>query len=212
MKHKHGAARYSAQRTRDFGRGLEIDVSHEPVAAGRALVGFGVDADIDHDTAGLEPLALDEFGLAEGGDEHVRARDVLLDVHCPRVADCDCCVHGLQQVGDRHADYVGASQHDRLLAAEVDTRALKQLDAPCRRARHRKWGLASAQGQVTDVVGRESVNVLRDCDARDDAMLVHVLRERELHEDGVYARVLVERRHAVDHLALRHVLVELAVY
>ena len=37
------------------------------------LAGDAVDADVDHDRAGLDPVALDHLGTADGGDDDVGA-------------------------------------------------------------------------------------------------------------------------------------------
>ena len=75
--HRPDAARHRGYGGRDcrlrFG---EIHVAHKPRLARRRLFrvfrGHAVDADVDHHGAGFDPVRLDHFGAADGGDQDVR--------------------------------------------------------------------------------------------------------------------------------------------
>ncbi len=65
-RHRPDAAGHRRDRAGDLGRRGEVDVARE------AVVG-AVHADVDHDRAGLDPVAADQSGAADRGDEHVGA-------------------------------------------------------------------------------------------------------------------------------------------
>ena len=110
-------------------RRVEVDVADE------AVVG-AVDADVDHDRARLDPVALDHPVAADGGDQHVGAAADLGEVARARVADRDGRVGAEQQRGHRLADEVRAADDDGLGALELRRRAAASSSiTPDRRAR-----------------------------------------------------------------------------
>ena len=71
--HRADAARHRRDRAGDFGGFVEGDVADE---AALAVVGrHAVDADVDDRRAGLDPVAADHLGPADGGDDDVGAAD-----------------------------------------------------------------------------------------------------------------------------------------
>ena len=109
-------------------RRLEVHIADEPVVG-------AVDADVDHGRAGLDPVAPDHLGTADGGDQHVGPTADLGQIAGARMADRDRRVLGQQQRRDRLADEVGAADDDRLGAAQWNLVAAKQLDHAGRSAR-----------------------------------------------------------------------------
>mmetsp|Transcript_14380 Transcript_14380/g.54240 ORF Transcript_14380/g.54240 Transcript_14380/m.54240 type:complete len:274 (+) Transcript_14380:126-947(+) len=174
---------------------LIVTVSNQAVAALARGVLLGVDSHIDDNRPRLEPLALDELGLANRGDDDVCPPDLLRHVLRPAVAHGDGPVLGLQQMRHGHAHDVAAAQHHAVLATDGDVVALEQLDAASRRARHGERRIASAEAQVADVERREAVGVLLHGDLLQDGGLVDLRRQRQLHQNRVHLRVVVELLH-----------------
>ena len=147
-------------------------------------------ADVDHRRAGLDPVALDQPRLPDGGDEHVGAAADGGEVAGARVADGDGGVGVQQQRGDRAADEVGAADDDRLGALEPDVVAAQQLHHPGRRA-------GAQPGPALDEQAggdrRQPVDVLARRDLRGQARAVDLRRGRELEQD---ARTRAGRRRA----------------
>ena len=122
-----------------------------------------VDADVDDDRARLDPLALDQFGLARRDDDDVGAAHFAFEIAREAVA-CRGRAAGQQELEhERPADMVGNADDDRLLPAHRPIRVCEQRHHAFRRARPQS---ALAQREATDVDRLETVDVLvRDrCD------------------------------------------------
>ena len=98
--------------------------------------GEAVDADVDDRRAGLEPVALDHFGAADGGDDDVGAADDVGQVAGAAVGDGDGAAFAEQQQRHRLADDVGAADDDRVHAGKIAQLGLEQHQAAERRAGH----------------------------------------------------------------------------
>ena len=118
--HRPDAAGHRRDRARDLTRLGEGDVADEP---GLALAGGGVrhpvDADVDHDRAGLHPVAADHLGAADGGDEDVGAPAQPGEVARFRVRDRDGAALVDQELRHRLADDVRAPDHNGVEPGEV---------------------------------------------------------------------------------------------
>ena len=114
-----------------------------------ARVVDAVDAHVHYDAAGLEPGRLDHFGAAHGRHDDVGAPDGGLDVLGAAVRDGDCGValHEQQRHGDAHD--VAAAQYHCVLALDGHARAVQQLDAALRRARHVEVDGVEGEGVAT---------------------------------------------------------------
>mmetsp|Transcript_40458 Transcript_40458/g.101614 ORF Transcript_40458/g.101614 Transcript_40458/m.101614 type:complete len:202 (+) Transcript_40458:259-864(+) len=102
QQHGNGHRAHTSRHWRDVGRDalglLEVDVADQAVPQLLCCVLDGVDAHIDDNAAGLEPLAAHELCLADGGDDDVGLADVRHHVASAGVADSDRGVHGLQEL------------------------------------------------------------------------------------------------------------------
>ena len=101
--------------------------------------------------------------------------------------------------GDGLADDVASSDHDGVLAANVHSRELYQLDYAVGRAREETF---FADHHLADVDWRKAVNVLLWRNRVDDRLVAYVLRNGQLHEDAVYLGVAIELPHERDKLVL----------
>ena len=88
------------------------------------------------DRAGLDPVAADHLGPADGGDDDVRAARDRRQVVRARMRDGHGAVRLQQQLRHRLADDVGAPDHDRLAAGKAAERRAQQQQAAQRRAGH----------------------------------------------------------------------------
>ena len=156
--------------------------------ADQAGVG-AVDADVDHRGALLDPVALDELGPPDRGDEHVGAAADRREVARARVAGGDGGVGGQQQRRDRLADEVRAADDDGLGALERDVVAAQQLHHAGRRARAQA---GAALGQQPGGDRREAVDVLGRVDQLGQRGAVDLRRRRQLEQDARDRRVVVE--------------------
>ena len=100
----------------------ELDVADE------LAVSDAVDADVDHDGAGLDPLAADQPGLADRRDHDVGAADLGGEVARARMTDRHGRVPLEQQQRDRLADQEAPPDDDGARAAQLARRS-RRADA-----------------------------------------------------------------------------------
>src|SRR5699024_8463030 len=151
-------------------RDRRVDVAHQggPAACGVLAAG---DADVEHDRTGLDVLGADQVRGTCGGDDHVRAAQLGGQIGGAGVAQGDGRVvlaPGEQRAdGAAHGD-AAADDHD-VLAAEVESVALGQLDHGARRAGQRGVdGLVGVEHQTAQVHRVQPVGVLGGIDPLED--------------------------------------------
>src|SRR5690606_17347910 len=166
---------------------VELDVADQLFLA--IIAHDAGDADVDHDGAGLYPIALDEFGRAGGGDDDVSLAGNLGQVLGVDVRDGDGALALEQQHGDGLADDVRLADHHRVLADEIVDHRFEQHHHPERGAGH---DAARTGRQAADVDRVESVDVLFGADRAEHRARVDVLRQRHLAQDAVDFRIVVE--------------------
>src|SRR6185369_17207364 len=102
--------------------------------AAELAVGQAIDADIDHDCAGLDPIGLHEFRLADTRDDDVRLTHEPRQVARRRMTDGYRATRHQQLERHRTADDVRLPDDHRVLADEVFARLAQQAHAAPRRA------------------------------------------------------------------------------
>lgn len=170
---------------------LKVNVSDETLA--RLLGGIGnvVGANVNDDGSGLEPLALDKVGLANGRDDNVGLSENVFEAGSLGVADGDGSIGILEEVRDGRADDIGAAENNGKLASGVYASLLEE-DHDSLGSAGGKERLASALGKLADVEGAKAVDILLGRDSLGDGKLVEVLGDGELDEDAVNVGVVVE--------------------
>lgn len=182
--HGTNAARNGSDDGSDLGGGIELDVTHESLTGLARRVGDVVGSHIDDNSAGLQPLALDKVGRANGNDNDVCVLEVELEVGGLGMADGDRGIGSVQELSDGTTDDVASADDDGVLAGKLNTSLLEQGDDSLGGAGGED-GLAAALGELANVVGAESVDILLVGDGGGDVWLRDVLGERELDEDAV---------------------------
>ena len=112
--------------------GREIDV------ATKLAVRKPIDADVDDDRAGFDPVALDEPRLADGGDEDVRLTCDAGKIARRGVTDRDRTARHQELERHRPADDVRLADDDGVFADEVLADVAEQGHAAVGRARAEK--------------------------------------------------------------------------
>ena len=167
--HRPDAARHRRDGAGPFG-GLGIGDIADEARLALALLGRrdAVDADVDDGGAGLDPVALDHFGAADGGDQNVGGAGERRQVLGAAMGDGDGAVGGKQQVGHRLADDVGAADDDGVEAGQIlAAHALDQQHRAGRRAGH-EGGLELAGAELADIDEMKAVDILFRRDGLDD--------------------------------------------
>src|SRR5690554_546256 len=166
-----------------FRRAFEVHVALQ------ASVFHAVDAHVDNDGSGLDPLALDQAGLTHGDHHQIRAAYVLFQITGEAVCDCGGAAGQQQLEGHGAADDVGGADHGGVQSVGADAGALEQTDDA--------QGSAGAQqghplGQASDVIGMKALHVLVRTNALEQLGGVQVGSQRQLYQDAVDGRVIVE--------------------
>ena len=172
----------------------------------------GVDAAVDDDSAGLDPVAADHARSSDGDHKDVGGGAHGLQVGRLRVANGHGGVGHLEQLGHRRADELRAAEHDGVLALDGHLGRLDELEAALGRARHERL-VELLMGELAGVDQIEAVDVLGRIDGVDHAVRVDVggAVERQLHDDAAHARVRVELADRSQQLHLAHRALELDV-
>ena len=122
--HRADAAGYRGDIAAFGGDLRKVDVAFEGEAAFFAGIGDAGDADIDHDSAGLDHGTMDEFWFAEGGYDQIALQADLPEVAGLGMAGGDGTVAGLgvgaEQDAHGPADDVAAADHDGVHPAGID--------------------------------------------------------------------------------------------
>ena len=205
-RHRPDAAGDRRDRARHRGRLGKGHIADELALAVR--LDDAVDADIDHDGAGLDPVALHELGLTDCRHHEVGAAHHVGKVLGARMRDGHRAVLAQQKLSHRLADDVGASDDDRVEARQIVLHRLCKDDRADRRARRQR---ALADRELADVDGVEAVDVLGRIDRIQHLHAVDVLGQRHLHENAVHGRVAVEARDEIEQRGLRRLLRQLVL-
>ncbi len=192
-RHEADAARHRRDRGGHRLDGVEVHV------AGQLAGVEAVDADVDHPRARLDHVAGDHARPAGRHAQDVGAPRVAGEIAGARVTHRDRGVAREQELGERLADQARASDHHRLGTFQLRAVVVEDLDAAGRRARH---GGRRAGQQPAEVLGMQTVGVLRGCQRRDDLVLVQPLGQRQLDQHAVDRAIGVEPAHQVEQLAL----------
>ena len=119
----------------------ELDV------AAQFAVGAAVDADVDHDRAGFDPLAPHQLGAADRGDQQVGARDHVREIARLRMADRHRRVRADQQRRHRLADHVRAPDDHGVRAGTAAGPPLRSVSSRQTACRRRTAARPSATGR-----------------------------------------------------------------
>ena len=130
--------------------------SLEPTRETAQLTRNEVGSNVDDNAAGLEPLALDKLGLADGGDNNVGILESLLDIGSPRVALRDGRVTLAEESADGRTDNVGPAEDDSLLASNGNAGRVEEVDDSGGGAGREERG-GETGGKVANVGGMETV-------------------------------------------------------
>ena len=76
---------------------------------------------------------------------------------------------------NRHTYDVGAAHNDAILATNFDAGTLDKLDAASGSARECGW-LTTLERELADVLGKESINILREVNTVENGVLADVIR------------------------------------
>jgi hypothetical protein len=158
-------------------------------ARGFRGIGNLVGADIDHGSAGADPVGLEEARFTHGGNENIGATNNFGKIACFGMANGDGGVGMHQQKGHGLADDVAAAEHDGVGAFDGNLVAAKNL--------HTTGGSASDEsGTISDepseIHGMEAVDVFHRIDRFEDAFGIDLRRKRKLDENAVDIVVVVE--------------------
>uniref|UniRef100_K3WR85 Uncharacterized protein n=1 Tax=Globisporangium ultimum (strain ATCC 200006 / CBS 805.95 / DAOM BR144) TaxID=431595 RepID=K3WR85_GLOUD len=137
QRNRHGAdaAWDGGDRRRARLCGLVLDVAENLVPAFARGVVDVVVADVYDHGALLDPLALDELGLASADDHDVRLLDLVREPLGLGMArrDCRVALHEHEREWEPHK--FAATDHHHVFASNANTVACQQLNAPRRSAR-----------------------------------------------------------------------------
>ena len=134
-----------------FGGGFKIHI------ATQAAIFHAVDTHVDDDGAGLDPLTLDQTGLADGNHDQIGAAYMLFQIMGEAVRHRSGAAGQQQLQRHRATDDIGGADYRGIQAVGADTGAFQQTyDA--------QWGARAQQryalGQAAYVVGVEAVHIL----------------------------------------------------
>ena len=190
--HSHGAnsTGHGSDERCDLGRSLVLYITDQSLAGLLGVVGNVVGANVNDNSVLLQPLALDEASLANGSNNNVCGLDDRREVLGLGVADSHGGIGVLQQVADGRADNVRTADNDSVLTLEVNASGLEQDHDTLGRAGCEERP-SSTLGQLADVGGAETVDILLVGDRACHLILAEVARQRELDEHTVHAGVVV---------------------
>ena len=192
----------------DLGGRLELDVTNQADTGLLGSVLNVVGTDINDDSTLLEPLALDEVRLANGGNNNVGLLEELLEIGGLGVADGNGCVGVLEEVADGAAHDITTTEDNSVLSLELNTSVGEKGHDTLGGARD-EMGVAAALGKLADVKSAEAVDILLVGNGRSDIVLGNVLGEWQLDEHAVDSRVVVELDYLGNKLGLGDILAEL---
>ena len=149
----------------------------------------GVKAGVDDDGAVADPVAADEFGLADGADDDLGAADDFGEIFGAGVADGDGGVGGEQHHGHGAAEDGAAADDDGFAAFDGNLITAEEA--------HDAGGRGGAvgglvHGHAAESVGGDSVDVFLEGDAVEAGALVDLFGDGVLEEDAADAGVGVE--------------------
>jgi len=179
-RHRPDASGNRRDRASHFRCRIEVHIADEPTLAAFAL--DPVDADVDDDCAGFDPVALDEFRSPDRCDDEIGAPRYFSQIARPRVSNGDGAVSLQEQLRHRLTDNVRASNHDRIEARQVTAQAIDEDEAAGRRAGHEG---PFSDRKSSNIDRMKPVNVFVRVDRVDHLLRIDMLWQRELDEDAV---------------------------
>lgn len=183
----------------NLGGGLVVDISNKSLSGLLGGIWNVVGSDINDNGTWLQPFTLDEVGLSDGGNDDISLLDDLWEVLCPRVADGDCGIGVLEEVGSWGTDDIRSAENNSVLSLEVDTGLLKENHDTLWRAWGEEW-LSTTLSKLTNVVGSETIDILSDGNGFCDIDLVDVFWEWELDKETVNGWVVVDFLNVLEEL------------
>ncbi|KAI6752649.1 hypothetical protein HG530_013401 [Fusarium avenaceum] len=194
-QHGNGHRPNTAGNRSDGGGNLNcggvVDITNKSVARLLGGIGQKVGSHVDDNGTRLQPAGLNKQRLANGSDNNIRVLDISLNVLSLGVHNGNGSVSVSQKVAHRATDNVTSSKDNSVLSLQVNARLLKKDHDTLGCARHEKR-LTTPLGQLSNVLGTKSVNILLIRHKRCDSVLGDMLRERQLDQDSVNSRVMVE--------------------
>src|SRR3569623_697520 len=164
-RHRSDATGHGRDPTGALLRYVEIHVAHQ------SALDVAVDADIDDDGPLLDPFAFHQPRLADGNDDDVGARDVLMQIFGEAMTGRHSAACEQQFEGHRPADDVGRADYDRFHAYQVVSSASQQGHDAVRRARAQR---VQSHGEASDVVWLLTVDVFVGRNSFDHGFAVDV--------------------------------------
>ena len=162
------------------------------VATEAAVVAL-VNAHVDHDGAGLDPLAGHLLGTTHGDDKQIGPPRHGGGVASAGVADRHgrVAARPFLKQEKRHglAHDLGSAQDDRTGTTRFDPGVNQQFADTQRRARDEPRSSCSQEPKIKRV---EAIDVLERVNPLDHGRLVDRLRQRELHEDAMNSRIGIQ--------------------
>jgi hypothetical protein len=98
---------------------------------------------------------------ADGTDEDVGGADNRWDIDRPRVAHCDGAVATKEQLGHWTAHNVRPTEHDAVLAVEVNALSVEHVQHPLWGARDEIWQRCPSLEQLARVDHMEPIDILQ---------------------------------------------------
>ena len=132
-----------------------------------------IDADVDHDRAGLDPFAAHQLGAADRRDDDVGSAHLRGEVRRARMAHDHRRVALEQHHGDRLADEHRATDDDGMQAVRIGAGPIEEIHAADRRARPQ----TGAPGEQRALVQRmQPVDVFARIDRGDRGFRIEMTR------------------------------------
>lgn len=154
----------------DLSGGLELDITYESLAGLACRIRNIVGSDIDDNGAGLQPLAFDKVGGANGDDDDICVLEMELEIRRLGVANGDSGIGSVQELSNGTADDVASANNYSILAGKLNTSLLQQSYNSLGSAGSEDR-LAAALGKLANVVGTKTVNILLVSDSGGDGGL-----------------------------------------
>ena len=144
--------------------------------------------------------ATHEFGLADGGDENVRAPARAFEIARLGVGDRHRAAFIQEKLHHRTADEDRAPDDQRVEPRELAQRLLEQNETALRRAGHERGLSLREQPRIERM---KAVHILHGVDGEHHAIGLDLLGQRQLHENAVDLLVGVELRDQLEQRILR---------
>mmetsp|Transcript_21584 Transcript_21584/g.42388 ORF Transcript_21584/g.42388 Transcript_21584/m.42388 type:complete len:447 (-) Transcript_21584:40-1380(-) len=197
----------------DLASSLVVNITahaHTALAGGVLLK---VNTNVDDGGTRLDPVTLDELGLANGSNEDISLTAHLLEIRSAGVANAYSGMSVEEHECRREANNVAASKNNSLLAGNLTAGLLEEHDGSKRGA----GGVTALKGQelaallakvltttsqAAHVERVEAVNVLLHIDGLKNGGLVALSGQRKLNQNTIYILAGIEVTHDFEHLLM----------